>query len=396
MKKLITILLTLSLVVTSVICINDTQVSAATKKTGVKLTVSNCSINTKMVSVENNASDIWNKIYDTQSGAKPNTHSISKVKNNAFVTITANEPGVLYLYNNKSTTDYHILGCYKKNTSYRDHGFFQDAYDYSLDDNDTISEKFEVSTDNVVQYPMYTNEVIYLYIPQTAKINLYWLPSSKIASIKEVKGQYGELELNLISSDSTIVDAYAAFDTKLSVGYSIARNIYAKCKVKSISGNKLYTTFSPEDKTKIKNGPIALEGLLVYSSKNKSGQSDLNFMVIRCSDLRRYDSEWKNSNGVPKPISMMAGTNIIIGIIPSDKEAAKVNVQIGKKTYTATSVTYTGYDYNAWGWKYGSAVSLGNKFKIYTVILNSNLKSGNTVSIWYDSMDAAKLDYKVQ
>lgn len=413
-KKLLSVLLTLALVVTAIGFIDTTSVLAATK-TGATITASKCKISNKNnLKLTRPDPMLLNKYFDTASTTGKPVEYVSEVKNGAYLKITANEAGTLYIMG-LSDGDYSSYTI----TGYTDKNLKNPAKAYNLRSDDVADELVIKPNDGkIAEYPMVANEVLYLAVSKKAALAIYYLPTSTIKTIDYtvVSSDTAYIQMgydNFISNSKDYkLDTlyYMVSTTGFPSGYQTIRGAeFTKFKASKYNASTGFKIDIDKVLQVSDNSKVSLAGYFTYytydtisttSSGTISGSYPMkHYCIIKIDDLHKYDEAWISKNAVSKPMTMVAGTNVIIGSVPEEQSSKKVCVQIGKKTYTTTPISYTltlvdGGPIGSTGSDILGPASTAKKDNIYCIVLKSNLKTSDSVSMWYEGMEDAQMTYK--
>ena len=251
---------------------------------------------------------------------------------------------------------------------------------------------------------MNTKEALYISIPADLNLAIYWLPATTMGSIQSVKStgyQKGDtIDITWGGSENFSTGNYIPkvlrynITNSLAKDYSILRinQFDAEVKWNKAPTNGIFTIKVTHETDTTK--PIAMEALMGYDVPYKNAFRS-NLMIIRCDDLTIYDKGLADKYTVAEPMYMVKGTNTIIGISPvPSMEEKQIFVKINNKTYS-TYPTY--YTYNKYSWNWNKSAITGEMVNdIYCIVLKSNLKSGDKVTIWCAGAESAKTTYIVK
>lgn len=368
MKKLLSLILTLALVVGAISIVDSSPVSAATKATNPSIVATNCKTNYKKIDTFKNLTDAITQVYyGNRNTYKVDKIKITNIKNkHGYIKITAPANGVLYLqgitgtgYGSddgvKNYDQYPVKAYYPSNNSVDN--LVVEAPELLDGDNDTL-----------VEYPMYSGEVVYLHFTKDCEFMAAWVSSKDIMTVTNYdKSANLTIDINIGTTDSSKYSIYG-LDTNSSASKTTYKD-YLKAEGRSKASLGIYYDNSAKYNAKdnghceVTTNLEALEnrGYLVtfiFDIQVAKGVKVRTYIAQFYSNILSYNDAYVYEN-TPDPWIMKAKTNVVMGYAKSN---SKVCIKYKNKIYTRTS------DSNG----------------LFVVKLGAKLTSKSTFNIYYD------------
>ena len=361
MKKFIALLCVLALSITCLVSIEPEKVNAATKDTPTVKT-SNCKLNAKTITKYTNLYSAVKRF--TRDDANYKISNLTK--KHAYIQITAPANGTLFL---QGVSGCDIYACTDGDLSNYDRFPVRAFNNTSRKVEDLILTPTVVSDKyaNIMEYPMYSGEVVYLHVTKECEFKAAWVSSKDILSIQsynsvgkiEFKIQTGieynkNYELKYFDYTSGLKgdkNTYKAYTKSIKKSYDKSNENGAESTDFAITK----TSSTNEDFTATNNDKLSyLRGSFIGESiVNLYGQlvnigidfniDDTNIVAMVWQyypNLLKYNKQWIADNS-PEIIYSKAGTNVVFGY---GKPNSDVSIVYNKKTYTAKT-DVNGYFY---------------------------------------------------